>query len=279
MKPILAALLLAAPLGADESPKDISVMSFNIRYGSANDGPDAWPLRRDLVAETISRFDPDLLGLQESLEFQVDFLRENLPGYHVYSVPREPKGGESCAIFFRKSTFEKISHGTFWLSESPDKPGSKSWDSSLPRIVSWVILRHKPTGKSLLFANTHFDHRGPDARTKAAELIRSRLPDLALSSPIILTGDFNCPEASDPHRTLTSGDHALTDTFRASHPKPDPKSEGTFSGFTPKTDSARIDWILCSPTFEVTAAAIDRHSRDGRLPSDHYPVTATLRLP
>ena len=267
-------LALAAPVPAPAP--DLSVMSFNIRYGTARDGLNVWPLRRELVAETITRFDPDLLGLQEALEFQVEFLREKLPGYSVYSVPREPRGGESCAIFYRTADFEKVSEGTFWLSESPEKPGSKSWDSSLPRIASWVTLHHIPTGRTLLFANTHFDHRGAEARKESAALIRSRLNDIAKDNPIILTGDFNTPESSDPHKALTVGENALVDTFDTFHPDPDPKKLATFNGFRPEPVGRRIDWILCSPTFKIISAEIDRHTKGGRLPSDHFPVTTTL---
>ncbi|MDF1823202.1 MAG: endonuclease/exonuclease/phosphatase family protein [Verrucomicrobiales bacterium] len=251
-------------------------MSFNIRFGSAKDGDNAWPHRKDLVVETVVRTSPDLLGLQESLSFQVEFLSENLPEYEVYEVPRTPDGGESCAIFYRKSRFELLDKGTFWLSEEPEVVASKSWDSSLPRIVSWVRLKERGSGKRVVFANTHFDHRGAMAREESAKLIRKRIPGIAGENPFIITGDFNCADGSAPHATLIGDDGAFVDTFRHLNPEVLPGKEGTFTGFKDADDGRRLDWVICSPLFEVRFAAIDRYRKEGRLPSDHYPVTAVL---
>lgn len=266
---------------AGETPADaISVMSFNIRFGTAKDGDNAWPNRRDLVVETVRLRDPDLLGLQESVDFQVGEMSTRLPGYAVYSVARTPgPGSESCAIFYRKDRFEKSAEGTFWLSEAPDTVASKSWDSSLPRIVSWVRLRDARTGRAFLFANTHFDHLGPIARLESAGLARKRLAELADGVPVVFTGDFNCGENSEPYRRLVGTDGAWLDTLRVHAPAVDPAGETTFTGFGLQPGKDRIDWILCTPAWEVLDAGIDRHrGTDGRHPSDHEPVFATLRL-
>ncbi|MDF1738894.1 MAG: endonuclease/exonuclease/phosphatase family protein [Verrucomicrobiales bacterium] len=271
---LLFLCLCTTPLLAE----DLSVMSFNIRFGTANDGDNSWPHRKELVAETISRTSPDLLGLQESVDFQVDYLAEKLPEYQVYSVPRTPDGGESCAIFFLKSRFEKLDAGTFWLSEAPEVVASKSWDSSLPRIVSWVRLKVKDSGKELVYANTHFDHKGELAREESAKLIRKRLPEIAGETPFVITGDFNCVDASPPHLALIGDDGKFVDTFRHLNPEVVPENEGTFTGFAEKDNGKRIDWVVCSPSFEVKSAAIDRYRKEKRLPSDHYPVTAVLKF-
>lgn len=257
---------------------NVSVMSFNIRFGSAKDGENSWPHRKDLVVEAISRFDPDLLGLQESVGFQVEFLAGKLPEYEVYSVPRTPDGGESCAIFFRKSRFEKVAEGTFWLSETPSEPGSKSWDSSLPRIVSWVILQDGETGRKLVFANTHFDHRGEIARLESAKLIRTTIPAIAKSLPFVVTGDFNCIDGSAPHLALLQEESPFLDTYRVLYPEVKPERDGTFTGFQERHNERRIDWVLCSSDLHVKSAAIDRFRKGGRVPSDHYPVTAVLQF-
>lgn len=269
---LLFLLISAAPLHAAE----LDVMSFNIRFGSAKDGDNSWPQRKELVVETIQRRAPDLLGLQESVDFQVEYLAEALPEYEVYSVPRTPEGGESCAIFFLKNRFEKEEAGTFWLSETPEVVGSKSWDSSLPRIVSWVRLREKDSGKLFVFANTHFDHRGAVAREESAKLIRKRIPEIAGGIPFVVTGDFNCFDGSAPHLALVGEGSEFVDTYRKLNPEVVPEKEGTFTGFKNQDDGRRIDWVLCSPDFAVKSAGIDRFRKDGRLPSDHYPVTAVL---
>ncbi len=266
--------LCTTSLAADE----LSVMSFNIRYGTAKDGDNAWPHRKELVAETVARTSPDLLGLQESLDFQIEFLAGKLPNYQVYSVPRTPDGGESCAIFFLESRFELLEKGTFWLSETPEVVASKSWDSSLPRIVSWVRLKVKDSGKEFVYLNTHFDHKGKVAREESAKLIRKRIAKIAGEAPFIITGDFNCGDGSAPHLALVGDDGKFVDTFRHLNPEVVPEREGTFTGFAEKDTGKRIDWIVCSPSFEVKSAAIDRFRKEKRLPSDHYPVTAILKF-
>lgn len=260
----------------------LKVMSFNIRFGTANDGDNHWDRRSDLVAETIELFAPDLLGVQEALDFQCEFLKTSLPAHKFVGRSREanPTSGEFCAIFFRAERFELVDSGHFWLSESPDEPGSKSWDSSLPRMVSWVRLKDRLSdNQEFVFANTHFDHRGPEARLQSAKLIRQRL-FVGQKFPVVLTGDFNCGQSSDPYKALINGgDVGLTivDSYREIHPDRT-EHEGTFSSWTGDTTGARIDWILHTDQFSALNAGINRTRQQGRFPSDHYPVQAILKL-
>lgn len=271
---------LGIPLSAQGG--DLRVMSFNVRLGVADDGADSWEHRKGLLARTIQDFDPDLLGTQETWDFQAEYLLEQLPGRTYVGWVRHPGSddGEQCGILFRAARFERVDAGQFWLSETPTVPGSKSWDSSLPRVVTWVELRDKQGAeRRLFFFNTHFDHRGPDARRESARLLRARLRELGPSDAWVLTGDFNCPEASPPYEILVGdGGDGLTvvDSYRATHPRRE-EGEGTFSAFTGKRGGDRIDWVLHSLHFETVSAAIDRTEEDGRFPSDHYPVTVILR--
>ncbi len=274
-----AVSLLVLPIGfssvAAEDGAEIRVMSFNIRYGTARDGDNAWPHRRELVVQTIRAFDPDLLGTQETLPFQAEYLSDELPGYTKVGWTRDGnKNGEQCAVFFRADRFELVDSGQYWLSETPDEKFTKSWDSSLPRVTTWVVLRDRSNdGSELVFANTHFDHRGARARLESAKLIHERIRQLD-GKAIVLTGDFNCPEGSDPWKALTSSG-LLQDTRRVAHPLAS-EEEGTFNGFRAKARPRRIDWILATSHFNVRSADIDRTSQDGRYPSDHFPVTAVL---
>lgn len=274
----------ASRLNADDSPSNVRVMSFNIRYGTANDGTNHWDRRREFLKETIQKFNPDLLGTQETLKFQRDWLAEQLPGFGVLGVGRDDgrDAGEMMALYFREARFEKLDGGHFWLSESPEQPGSQSWDSSLPRMVTWVQLRDRqsPDARPLLFCNTHFDHQGREARRQSALLIRRRLEDQGRDCTLVLTGDFNDGEDGEPYRALFAPHQGrlapVIDTFRARHPERSP-NEGTFSSFlASETAGPRIDWIGVSRDLHVIDAGIDRTSRDGRTPSDHFPVTAVL---
>ena len=272
---------LMALAGGDAGPPAVTVVSYNVRYGSADDGANAWPRRRDWLAETVAAAAPDLLGTQETLAFQKDFLAGRLPHLTAFGVGREDgtDRGEMTAVFYRTDRFERLDGGHFWLSETPDAAGSKSWDSSLPRMATWVRLRDRRGGAEFLFANTHFDHRGSEARLRSARLLRARLGELAGGRPVILTGDFNAAEGSPPYEALFAADGEgvrLRDAYRLARPDA-AADEGTFTGFdAARTGGQRIDWIAVSDGVAVEAAAIDRTAREGRTPSDHAAVTARV---
>lgn len=286
MRTLMICLTMISVAGPVYSaPIDVRVMSFNIRYGTARDGDNHWDRRKDFLVETIKAFDPDLLGTQETLGFQRDFLAEKLQGYDHLGVGRDDGGdrGEMMALYYKKERFEKLDGGHFWLSETPDTVGSKSWDSSLPRMVTWVKLRDRrqTDAPSILFFNTHFDHQGQTARLESARLLRRQIAKMAPDCSVIVTGDFNTGENSPPYQALfgpiDDKPSAVVDTFRANNPDPKP-NEGTFTGFkADATAGARIDWIGASRDWQIRSATIDRTARDGRTPSDHFPVNAVLR--
>lgn len=264
----------------------VKVMSYNIRYGTANDGANHWEHRREAVATLIRQFDPDLLGVQESLAFQTDFLCEQLPYLESIAVGRDDGKlkGEMTAIFFRRNRFQVVDSGHFWLSETPEIVASKSWDSSLTRMATWVRLKdlNDEKQREIFFLNTHFDHVGVTARRESAKLIRQNLQTLSKVWNIIITGDFNADEASQPYQALLDDSHSsqnLIDTYRKIYPnrKPD---EGTFGNFkNNQIDGPRIDWIVVSSNWQVDSASIHRTEYLGRIPSDHFPVTAVLSWP
>lgn len=280
-------LLLTHVAGAQEAANGLRVMSFNIRFGTANDGGNHWTNRKQLVAQVIKDVNPDIVGTQEALDFQADFLQRQLPDYIYVGRSREvnPAKGEQCGIFFRKKRFAILGMGHFWLSEMPDKPGSKSWDTSLPRITSWLQLWDNAAEKSFYVINTHFDHRGKKARLESAKLIRRFVNRLPLRPQfVIVTGDFNAGESSPPYQALFASQSItadntlmLQDAFRIHHPK-QMQAEGTFGGFKGSRSGSRIDWIACSQSFQVAGASIVVKSYDGKYPSDHYPVVAELEF-
>jgi endonuclease/exonuclease/phosphatase family metal-dependent hydrolase len=283
-------LLFGAVTGLKTQAADrnapIKVMSFNIRYGAANDGENSWKHRDYLVLETIENYGPDLIGYQEALKFQVDFLKQNLDGYGFHGIGRD-KGteeGEYVPLMWKTDRFELVDSGHFWLSETPEIPGSISWDSSLTRMLSWVVLRDKKAvgyQKELVFANTHFDHRGKQARLESAKLIRQRAEEIMNDIPIILTGDFNTTEDLAPYAALCNAEgfngKPLVDAFRVIHPEGS-DNERSFGAWVGRRDGKRIDWILHTDDFVTLNAAINYTQDAGRYPSDHYPVEATVRL-
>lgn len=271
-------LVLSACASGDAVPADDSfrVMSFNIRYGTARDGANHWNKRKGLVVRTVRTYDPDLLGLQEVLPFQARHMQRALTGHDSYGPSRQGANGESCTLFWRRDRFEVMAKATFWLSPTPDKTASRGWDAALPRICSWVRLHDRRTGCEFVFANTHFDHRGRQARRESADLIAQRLlAQRPGGKTLILTGDFNAAESSRPLERLRSA--GFRDAFRVAHPTA--KDVGTFTGFKPRSGGRKIDYVLVHGAGTVIEAAIDRSCFEGRWPSDHLPVTASLRIP
>jgi endonuclease/exonuclease/phosphatase family metal-dependent hydrolase len=254
----------------------LNVMTFNIRYGLAEDGENHWNKRKGLVIERIQAFDPDLLGIQECRDDeQAEFIRSSLPEHHFFGVRRASNDStalEMAPILFRKSCFEPIQSGCFWLSQTPDVAGSKSWDSTFARTATWAELCHTPSGKTLVFLNTHFDYR-PRAIDGAARLLLDWANQTLARNPLIITGDFNADKHSSAYQLLTG---TLTDVHRQAHP--DSRNEATYHDFGRASPPTPIDWILTSTHFTILEATIDSTHPEGRYPSDHYPVTGVLGL-
>lgn len=254
----------------------VRVMSYNIRNSGAADGINAWPQRKELYLQTIRDYAPDLLGTQEVLADQHTDLIAGLPEMQILGVARDDgaRKGEWSAILFRKGRFELLESGTFWLSETPEFVASKSWDAALTRICTWARLRDRRTGRDFLCANTHFDHRGEEARENSARLLAKKLPELAKGAPVILMGDFNADEDSSAYGAFIS--LGMADSYRTMHPERSAE-ERTWHDFKGTTQGSRIDWILHTGELHTMAADILRTpAKDGVYPSDHYPVTATV---
>jgi endonuclease/exonuclease/phosphatase family metal-dependent hydrolase len=274
----------AAWTQTNSNPADVRIMSYNIRYGTANDRENHWNTRKGFLLSTITAFDPDLLGTQETLGFQRDYLAAHLTGYEVVGAGRDngKDKGEMAAIYFKRSRFEQMDCGHFWLSKTPGVAGSKSWGAAFPRMVTWVKLRdcQAPKAEPVVFLNTHFDHHGIRARLESALLLRRCVTELGKTNRVIVTGDFNAGEDSMPYclfYNALEGEPPMADVYRVAHPLRS-ANEGTFSGFNAKmTNGPRIDWIGMSAGWTVISAEIDRTARNGRTPSDHFAVKAVLR--
>lgn len=264
----------AASLSPAPAPTELRAMSCNVRYGTADDGLDAWPLRRDALAAAIASAAPDVLGVQEALDFQVDFLEQRLPHHRRVGQGRDGgTRGEHAALFVDLRRFEIVDHGDFWLSATPDVVASVGWDAALTRSCTWARLRVRATGREFRVWNTHFDHHGEQARLESARLLAIRIA--ATPGPHLVLGDLNCGETSAPLDALRAA--GLRDTFRDLHP--DATAVGTFHAFRGATDGAKIDYVLVDRRFATLAAELlTAPAANGRWPSDHHFVTATLRM-
>ncbi len=247
----------------------LTVATFNIRYDTASDGVNAWSNRREWVRDLLDTHKFDIVGVQEALSHQLEYLTEQR--FDFVGVGRDDgaRAGEFSAVLFDKSRFEKKDSGTFWLSETTELP-SKNWDSSLNRVCSWVCLRDRATKKEFWHFNTHFDHQGTVARAKSAEIILQKIAAIAGNNTFFLTGDFNLTPDTAPIQRLSA---ALRNARTATETKPDGPI-GTWNGFdTNRTLDTQIDYIFVSPQVKVLRYAVLTDKRGLRYPSDHCPVT------
>lgn len=276
---IVTCLSVVGAVYADPSP--MRVMTFNIRYNNPGDGENAWPHRPGMVASMIRFHRADAVGLQEALKEQIEDLAARLPEYSWFGVGREDgvEAGEFSAIFYRTDRLDLEKHDTFWLSETPGEP-SVGWDAALERIVTWGRFRDKVDGTVFYMFNTHFDHRGENARRESATLLKKRVKEIAGRLPALITGDFNAKPGSEPVTILTTGNDRLTDTAAVSqHGHHGPA--GTWSGFTSpgKPGDQPIDFIFMRNDVDVLLHGTLSDTFDGRFPSDHMPVLVEIVFP
>jgi len=284
---LLALLLSFASLAAADAPApanqapvklELKVMTFNLRYAS-KEMPHAWSVRRPVTKACLERTAPDLIGTQEGLAAQLADMREDLPAYAMFGQGREGGAkGEHMAVFYLRARFEVLETHDYWLSETPEVIGSKSWDTSLPRMVTWARFRDKPTGKTFVFANTHFDHMSEEARAQSAKLVRTRLSQLKPEEPVLLVGDFNAAaKASVAYTTLTEGGF-LTDLYRTATQRTG-EELNSFHGYRkPRHDGIHIDWLFGRGGWKARSGEVVTFAVDGQNPSDHYPVMVQVGL-
>ena len=284
--------------GAAQAPA-VRVMTYNIRCagGDRMSADNNWNVRRKELAHAIDRENPDIIGFQEVDPDQYAWLKARLTDYAFLGKGRNAHGGEASPIAYRKSRFDLVRAETFWLSKTPDVPGSKGWDAAHPRVCTYAILKDKATGRKFSFANTHLDHVGGVARAKGMSLILAYAKKKGKGVPLVLTGDFNCHENDGPVKTA---DKTLKNAMYISKTAPE-GSWRTFNGWRWRDrempiaealkrksrqggaserefGAGRIDYIYVSPGTEVLDYRTVSASRPGKrlYPSDHFPCVSTL---
>ncbi len=271
-----AFLLLPLLLSVPGSAQTLRVMSFNVRLPSSGDGPNLWEKRRDILVETIRLKNPDLMGTQELFSLQGQYIVEKLPQYTWFGISRRGNTqDEHMGVFYKRDKLTLLDSGNFWLSETPEQPGSMSWNVSLPRMVTWGLFQIVGTSKRFYYYNTHFPHRAEDAaaRLECAKVIAARLKVLPPDVPFIMTGDFNAQLGEEVYQVFAG---TLRDAFREAPKKSGP--ETTMSQWTARESGNRIDWILYRGNLKAQEFETVTYNQDGRYPSDHYPVFAVIGL-
>ena len=277
LAPLAAIPLLLTVFGSSLAlSQTAQVMTWNIRYDNAGDGVNAWRLRKDWVAEIVLREKTDIAGFQEVLAGQNKDLQQRLPEMDSYGVGRDDgkQAGEMAPIFYRRDRFELLDKGVFWLSTTPDKPGSKGWDAAITRIACWVKLKDRETMSTLYVLNTHFDHRGVEARKQSAALLVKKIREQFADQPLLLLGDLNSTPDSAAYKTLADAREKsplLRDAYVHSQGKVQ-GGDSTWNGFSKIVPGARIDYVFATSTVAIKQLKTLEDQRDGKFPSDHLPV-------
>ncbi len=262
--------------------QSVKMMTYNLRYDTPNDGINQWPNRITKVNSLLAKYDPDLIGVQEALKHQIDDILKGLPQYAYVGVGRDDgkEKGEYSAILYKKDRFDILTQKTFWLSETPDVPGSKSWDAAITRIVTVVKFHDKKMGKDFFHLNTHFDHIGKEARKNSALAIRNFMLDLESQQhiPFLISGDFNSEPHEEPYQLMVArkGTKHEVEVFDS---KPVSSTTGTFCGFEVGAMTCRvIDYIFHTGEWSVKNYLVIQDNDGKNYPSDHLPVLAEFVL-
>jgi len=260
----------------------IKVMTLNVRMDTPYDSINAWPNRAEMVCDFLKDEKPDLLGMQEVLLHQYEALDSALEDYISIGVGRSDgaKSGEMNPIFFRKDRFDLVRTITFWLSETPDTPGSQAWGANLPRIVTWAELVDRNSCEHLFFFNTHFAHDSDSARVMSSKMLLNKVDTIASGFPFIITGDFNMLPTSKGYAILTGPAESvplLEDSYIISEKRPY-GPEYTFNSFSDIGGSGRIDYIFIKEGMKVLDHRTTIKKERGVYISDHWPVEAIVSL-
>lgn len=274
----LLAVLASLLLSANVSGQTLNLMTYNVRLDVAVDGVNRWDNRKEVFVSQIKFYEPDILGIQESLPNQVNYLDTALTNYKHIGIAREGlKKGESSSIFYNANRLAVSKQNTFWLSETPGKI-SKGWDASYLRVCTYALFVDKKTGKQFWVFNTHLDNNGIMARAKGVELILQTIDSVNTKKlPVFLMGDFNSTPETDVIVHLRK---KMNDSRKVTVAKPFGPA-GTFNNFEfNKPVTMLIDYIFTSkiPSVTVNKYAVLSDSYGLKYPSDHLPVFVQIKL-
>lgn len=266
-----AAEAVQEPEKAEELEQELRVMTFNLKV-TTNEQDNFWRDRRPIIVELLEQEQPHIIGTQEGTFYQLEDLQEGIPEYDwIGQGQHGDRFGEHTAVFYKKERLELIEYGDFWLSDTPDVPGSL-W-STAPKMVTWAFFTDKHTGKQFYVYNTHFDHHSQEVQHKSAELILQKIDRIPSEYPVLLTGDFNALITSETYEILTK-DEILIDSFHVSEHVAG-GFKGTFNNWWDNNGKGpiwRIDWILFRGEAEVRETKIIDFKKGDQYPSDHFPV-------
>lgn len=254
---------------------DLTLVTCNIRFDNPADGANSWSHRRLFLRDILLSHSPDIIATQEGRFHQLQDLDSLLPDYELVDDHRAWIGERMYPTFFvKKNRFEKMKSEDIWLSETPDIAGSRSFDSAFPRLMTWMKIQPVNSHNDLWLVNTHLDHVKEETRLGQVKVLAKELKKFwKQDDSLIIMGDFN--EGPDGNvRNHLNAEFGLQDTWKLFH-QVEESSHHAFQGEVPNGN--RIDWILVDKKIKVLKSEMDKSSREGKFPTDHYPVMAIIR--
>ncbi len=262
-------------LSSTAAAQPMKVMTYNIRYDNPSDGINRWGNRKTKVFDLLKKYDPEIFGVQEALLHQLTDISGNLKQYEFFGSGRDDgkQKGEYSAVFIKTNRFKILEQNTFWLSETPEIPGSKNWDAAITRVATWAKLQDRKSKKVFLLINTHFDHVGTESRRKSAELLKIRAMELGKGLPVIITGDFNFTRDKAPYAVMMD-----SSTISLIDPAPR-NAPGTSCGFSVQGKNCNgIDYIFHTKDWDLKEYEVIQDHDGENYPSDHLPVMVKLTI-
>lgn len=279
---IIFPMMIFVSCSSQKEPTELKVISFNIRFDNPGDAPNNWPNRVPLVESYLKSEMPDVIGVQEALYHQNEEILNLMPGYAYIGTGRDDgmQSGEFSSVFYNTKSLEILEDSQFWLSETPDIPGSIGWEAVLPRVVCWAHFKHIESGFTFYFFNTHYSHVSDLARQKSMEFMSEKIKEIAGDQPVVVTGDFNITKGSDLYNHMESHlkeQNGLHNAELIAH-EVVPPFDNTFNGFRDEINPRVIDYIFVNDHFGVKNYAVDQYKQDSLFVSDHWPVKAQLQV-
>jgi endonuclease/exonuclease/phosphatase family metal-dependent hydrolase len=255
---------------------DLTFVTCNIRFDNPADGANSWQHRRIFLRDVLVSHSPDIIATQEGRFNQLQDLNSLLENYEIIDSHRAWIGERMYPTFFlKKNRFEVMKSEDIWLSETPEIAGSKSFGSAFPRLMTWMKIQPVNSDRDLWVVNTHLDHIKEETRLGQVSVLSSQIKKFwNPADHLFIMGDFNDSPLSSVRKHLDS-EFGLQDTWKVFHGTEE-SSHHPFSGKEPK--GKRIDWILADKRSEVRSSELDKSSRDGKYPTDHFPVVAKVSL-
>ncbi len=274
-------LILFTNCTTQPSQVELKVISFNMRFDNPGDAPNDWPSRMPLVETYMKNEMPDVMGVQEALYHQNEDMLKMMPGYAYIGSGRDDgkQSGEFSSVFYNTKILEILEDSQFWLSETPDVPGSIGWEAVLPRVVCWARFKHVESGKEFYFFNTHYSHVSDLARERSMEFMSEKIKEIAGDEPVIVTGDFNITQGSELYNYMESHLKEQNNLQNSSLIAEEviPPADNTVTGFRDEIRPRVIDYIFVNEHFNVKSYAVDTYKQDSLFISDHWPVRVLLQ--